>query len=343
MMRCLSFIVAGLCQVSLWNACARPGTGQEFRVMFYNVENLFDTEDDPTVNDNEFLPAGARRWTPARYYHHLRQTARVIVAVGEWDTPALVGLCEVENDSVLLHLLHRTPLRAQHYRHCMTKGIDPRGINVALLYQPDKFRYLGHTSSRIPFTNPRKRSRDVLHVWGQVITGDTLDVFVCHFPSRLGGEKRTEPDRMDAARHVRRMCDSLCRIRQTPLLLVMGDMNDTPANRSIRTLIKSRPEWELVNLFADRRRLNAEGSHKYQGEWSQLDQILISRPWQNFLKEGSPRVFDAPFLMTVDKTRRGKRPKRLYYGFKYEGGFSDHLPVVADFLLPLPGRGARKP
>ncbi|MDR2139960.1 MAG: endonuclease [Tannerella sp.] len=326
----------GLCLALPEQACTQKRHMQEFRVMFYNVENLFDTEDDPHTLDNEFLPDSPRRWTPYRYYTHLRQTARVISAVGAWDTPALVGLCEIESDSAVIHLITRTPLRMQHYRYCMTKGNDRRGINNALLYQPDKFRYLGHESGRIRFTNRRRRSRDILHVWGQVITGDTLDVFVCHFPSRSGGEKKTERDRLDATRHLRRMLDSLCHIRKTPNLLVMGDFNDTPADRSIRTLTASTPpEQALVNLFADEAALNAPGSHKYQGEWSQLDQMMVSKSWNSYLKAGSPRVFNEPFLMTEDKSRRGQRPKRSYYGFKYEGGFSDHLPIVADFLLPF--------
>ncbi|MDR3262333.1 MAG: endonuclease [Tannerella sp.] len=304
--------------------------------MFYNVENLFDTEDNPDTLDDEFLPAGERHWTSARYYTHLRQTARVINAVGEWGTPALVGLCEVENDSVLIHLLNRTPLREQQYLYCMTHGNDLRGINSALLYQRDKFRYLGHQADRIRFTQRGKRSRDLLHVWGEVITGDTLDVFVCHFPSRYGGEKETERDRMDAALQVRRLCDSLFQIRRAPNILVMGDFNDTPADKSIQRLTKSpQPEWTLVNLFADRTSLNAEGSHKYQGEWTQLDQIMVSGSWNRFLKAGSARIFNPPFLMTDDKSKRGKRPWRSYYGYKYESGFSDHLPVVADFLLPF--------
>jgi endonuclease/exonuclease/phosphatase family metal-dependent hydrolase len=326
----------GLCLVLPKQARTQEKRVQAFRVMFYNVENLFDTEDDPHTLDNEFLPPGTRRWTPYRYYTHLKQTARVISAVGEWDTPALVGLCEIENDSAAIHLLTRTPLRMQRYRYCMTKGYDRRGINNALLYQPDKFRYLGHESGRIRFTNRRRGSRDILHVWGRVITGDTLDVFVCHFPSRSGGERETERDRLDAARHLRRMLDSLYQIRKTPNLLVMGDFNDEPTDRSIRTLIASaRPEQTLVHLFADKATLNAGGSHKYQGEWAQLDQMMVSKSWKSYLKKGSPRIFNESFLMTEDKSKRGQRPKRSYYGFKYEGGFSDHLPIVADFLLPF--------
>lgn len=311
---------------------------QEFRVMFYNVENLFDLYDDPETNDDEFLPDGARRWTPNRYYARLRQTARVINAIGEWGTPALVGLCEVENDTVLTHLLNRTPLREQQYHYCMTGGNDARGINNALLYQRDKFKYLGHTSERIQFSDRKKRSRDILHVWGELITGDSLDVFVCHFPSRSGGEKETEQGRMDAARHLRKMCDSLYNVRRTPNMLVMGDFNDTPFDKSVRKIVKaSNPKRNFINLCEDADDLNFEGSHKHQGDWMMLDQIIVSQPLKRYLKAGSVKIFCPSFLLTEDKAKRGKRPLRTYHGYKYEGGYSDHLPIVADFLLPLDG------
>ena len=118
-----------------------------FKVMTYNVENFFDTRDNPTKNDDEFLPSGNRYWTQSRYYHKLQQIAKVISAAGEWSTPALIALCEVENDSVLSHLTRRTPLRWQDYRYIITQSPDPRGINVALLYQRDQFFYLRHDSN----------------------------------------------------------------------------------------------------------------------------------------------------------------------------------------------------
>jgi len=302
--------------------------------MFYNVENLFDTVDNPETDDDEFTPNGARRWTPRRYNAHLQQTAKVINAVGEWDTPALVGLCEVENDSVVIHLLNRTPLRQQNYMYCITTGIDPRGINNVLLYQRDKFQYIDHQSKRIPFTQPDRRSRDILHVTGKIISGDTLDVFVCHFPSRSGGEKETEQARMDAARYLRQLCDSLYNIRTNPYLLVMGDFNDEPADKSIQMILNpTDSQRSLVHLFSDKKLLNHQGTYKYQGEWNQLDQMMISQSMASFLKDRSPRIFNAPFLMTSDRVYKGQRPKRIYYGFKYEGGFSDHLPIVVDFTI----------
>lgn len=316
--------------------------------MTYNVENLFDTQDNPAVADDDFLPDRNRYWHNGRYYHKLQQIAKVIIAAGEWDTPALVGLCEVENDSVLHRLVHHTPLRHQHYHFCLTHGDDRRGLNVALLYQRDKFRYAGHTEYPIRFTRRRhKQSRRILHVWGNILSGDRLDIFVCHFPSRYGGEKESEADRFDAAHTLRMLCDSVQALRPTPHILIMGDFNDTPSDISIREKLgaeplenRSRPVSDcpptvlrLYNLFA-----TTSGSHKYQGEWNQLDQIIISASLADttaamHLVPNSPRIFAPPFLLTADKTWRGERPFRSYYGFKYEGGFSDHLPLIADFLV----------
>ncbi len=322
-----------------------------FRIMSYNVENLFDTLDNPEKEDDEFLPSGNRYWTQGRYYHKLRQIAKAITAAGEWSTPALIGLCEVENDSVLHDLTHRTPLRAQAYRYIITKGPDPRGINVALLYQRDQFKYLQHESIPILFTRKKhKMTRDILHVWGKIITGDTIDVFICHFPSRYGGEKESEQDRYDAAQTLRISCDSICKTRATPLILIMGDFNDTPQDKSILEIFKAYPynpaslnPESRPNLFYDLffSSKNNQSSHKYQGEWRQLDHIIVN---QNLIKPNSPmrlmpnsaRIFSPPFLLIKDKTWRGFRPFRTYYGFKYEGGFSDHLPLIADFYIHLP-------
>lgn len=296
-----------------------PSQGQtDFRVMSYNVENLFDTKDDPLTADNDFLPSGNRHWTSGRFYHKLQQLAKVITAAGEWSTPALIGLCEVENDSVLVRLLDFTPLRRQHYRYCMTHGQDTRGINVAFLYQRDKFRYQGHTEHPVRFTRKQhKHTRNILHVWGDVITGDRIDVFVCHFPSRYGGEKESEPDRLDAARTLRTLCDSIHNLRPAPHILIMGDFNDTPDDTSIREILDAHPipnpclsgsgsmpmkprtnaypSLLLYNLFAKNRSV-PPGSHKYQGEWSQLDQIILSSSLtdttsQMQLIPGSARIF----------------------------------------------------
>ena len=321
------------CALLSHTACSQVAQ-KEFQVMFYNVENLFDTVDDPFTADDEFTPQGVRRWSNRRYNAHLQQTAKVIHAAGGWSTPALVGMCEVENDTVMTHLIQRTSLNAQHYRYCITHGNDPRGINVALLYQRDQFQYIGHQANRIYFTEENRRSRDILHVWGRIITGDTLDVFVCHFPSRSSGEKETERARMEAAIRLRQLCDSLFDVRKTSNMIIMGDFNDSPTDKSIQYVLhSSNPQRQLLHLFADAKSLNFEGSYKFQGEWGQIDQMMVSREWALHLKKGSPRIVNAPFLFTEDKASRGQRPLKIFNGFKYEGGFSDHLPITASFLL----------
>jgi len=212
-----------------------PIFGQtNFRVMFYNVENLFDTFDNPEKDDNDFLPEGAMRWTAGRYYNKLNNIAKVITSAGEWDTPALVGLCEVENEKVMKDLTQYSPLRKMNYRSIITNSPDTRGINVALLYQRDKFKYLEHNTYTIRFSyNARKRTRDILHVTGQVSMQDTLDVFVCHFPSRRGGETESEQDRLFVASVLKAKSDSLMQIRKNACIVIMGDFNDEPSNRSL--------------------------------------------------------------------------------------------------------------
>ncbi len=322
--------------------CGSAAAQSVFRVMSYNVENFFDTEDNPELSDDEFLPDGNRRWNMKRYLHKMYQTSRVIAAAGEWYTPALVALCEVENDTVVTHLLNRSPLKHQHYRHVMTHGNDSRGINSALLYQRDMFAYIGHTEHNVSFTNNRhKKTRNILHAWGRVITGDTLDVFVCHFPSRYGGEKESEPYRRDANRVLRRLCDSLFLVRQTPQIIIMGDFNATAESEGIADVLAAlkmdgtMDARQLYNLPATTEG-SIKGTHKFQGEWSMIDHIIVSG---NLLsptsamrfRDGSCRVFSPAFILTRDKVYGELRPLRFYHGFKYEGGFSDHLPVLADF------------
>lgn len=320
----------------------------DFRVMSYNVENLFDCRHDTGKHDTEYLPDAARHWTLGRYYRKLQQIAKVILAAGEWSTPALVGCCEVENDSTLIHLLTRTPLHSQHYRYVITDSPDDRGIDVALLYQRDKFALIGHTSYRIRFSRHKeKRSRDLLHVWGKVLTGDTLDVFVCHFPSRYGGELATIPDRRDAALLLKVKTDSLFHARSCPYIIIMGDFNDNPTDAGVAHTLEALPMIppfrgsSLYNLFNPPPSLPFPGSHKYQGEWSLLDQFIVSGTLldttrQVHIRPESATLFAPSFLFTPDKTYRGIRPRRTYYGFRYEGGYSDHLPIIVDFSLSLP-------
>jgi predicted extracellular nuclease len=319
-------------------------SGQDpFRVMFYNVENLFDTIDNPKKNDNEFLPENARHWNTGRYRNKLNNIAKVITSVGEWGAPTLVGMCEVENESVLNDLTQHSPLKKADYRFVITNSRDARGINVALLYQRDKFKYLYHNAYPIFFPyNNRKKTRDILHVTGLVQSRDTLDVFVCHFPSRRGGEKESEPDRMYVASILKSKTDSLMHIRKNANIVIMGDFNDEPSDKSMsQTLNAQLPGQDtdsrsLYNLFRQFEKVKNAGSYKYKKQWNMLDQIIVSGNLisgnKNFrVLPHTATIFSRDFMWTDDKTYKGKRPLKSYHGLKHEGGYSDHFPVFVDF------------
>ena len=326
-----------------------PVFGQaNFRVMFYNAENFFDTIDAPKKNDNDFLPEGAMHWTVGRYLNKMNNIAKVITSAGEWDTPALVGMCEVESEKALKDLAQYSPLRKMNYRYIITNSPDIRGINVALLYQREKFKYLNHNSYTIRFPhNASKRTRDILHIAGQVSASDTLDVFVCHFPSRRGGEDESEPDRLYAASVLKAKCDSLMRIRENACILIMGDFNDEPSNLSISQVLNAQAvskdiiQKNLYNLFSSFEKRKNTGSYKYKDQWNMLDQIIVSG---NLIAGDqsiralpqTATVFYRNFMVVDDKIYGGKRPKKTYNGRKHEGGYSDHLPVLVDFAVTVP-------
>lgn len=331
--------------ISLFICVSYSFSQGEFRAMFYNVENLFDTEDDPTKNDNEYLPDGVKAWTHYKYWEKLKNITRVITAIGGMQSPAIVGLCEVENDSVIFDLTHRSPLRAQGYKYIVTDSPDARGIDLALLYQPDQFKLLNFNEYELVFKDKTKGStRNILHATGRVINGDSLDVFLCHFPSRAGGKKESEPARMEAAYLLRSKVDSLFVVREKANIIIMGDFNDYPDDKSIfqnlkaRSINYHRDDFELYNLFFHRTKERDFGSYFYRGKWEILDQIIVSG---NLLrgnnsitvKNSEAHIFKPDFLLETDKSTGKKKPFRTYAGPNFLGGFSDHLPVYVDLLI----------
>ena len=312
---------------------AFPVRAQEsFRVLFWNVENLFDCKDDPRKNDNEFLPDAKRNWTPYRYWEKVRNLAKGVIASGNDYVPDLVGLCEVENDSCLYDLTRRSPLREAGYRYVITDSPDQRGIDVALLYQRASFKVLQHQSIRVPHKQIKKgATRDILHVVGKVVSGDTLDVMVCHLPSRSGGQAKSEPYRIFVADLIKQTVDSLLEVRLHPHIILMGDFNDYPTDKSMIRLCSGK---SLHNLMKGKK----EGSYRYRGEWGMLDQFIVSR---SLLKKKSTirtskdkaQVLCHPFLLEEDDKYGGEKPFRTYNGMKYQGGFSDHLPICLDLTI----------
>lgn len=321
-----------------------------FRVMSYNVENLFDCRHDTLKNDYDFLPNALRHWNYFKYKKKLDAVARVIIAVGKWNPPALVALCEIENDSVLRDLTRRSALREAGYRYVMTQSPDERGIDVALLYQRQLFKLLSYRSIPVVSTNKKRfrPTRDIFHVSGLLLNKDTLDVFVCHFPSRSGGAKESEPYRLLAAQQLKSATDSLIQTRCHPQILIMGDFNDYPTNKSIAQVLRAKAPpldshslhpHQLYHLLARQTSVSKKyGSYKYQGEWGLLDHLIVSGTLLQatsalYTSESQAAIFCPPFLLTEDKKYGGWQPFRTYNGIKYQGGYSDHLPVWAEFRL----------
>lgn len=310
-------------------ALAPTAAGQEFSVMFYNVENLFDTVDDTTRNDEEFLPEGTRGWNTGRYNRKISALARAVSAAGEWDLPSLIGLCEVENEAVLRDLAFGTIMSAGNYGIVHSDSPDERGIDVALLYRRDHFRvaevrsWIPQRPESDPFT-----SRNLLYAKA-VKHSDTMHVIVCHFPSRRGGVLATQAAREEMAQLLRAKTDSLLAGATDAAIIVMGDFNAGPGD-DIMNLITSGDS--LVNATG---RLSAadKGTYRYQGQWEVIDQLLVSPsmaegsgPFHAVME--SVRVPDAPFLLVDDPDYPGKKPFATYVGFRWAGGYSDHLPVI---------------
>jgi endonuclease/exonuclease/phosphatase family metal-dependent hydrolase len=305
------------------------------RVVFYNTENFFDCWHDSLKSDQEFLPGGIRGWTPTRYYRKAGNIARVMAAIGEDKFPDIVGLAEVENDACLKTLVYSSPLKNAGYSFLHVESEDTRGVDVALLYNRYQFQLLGHQALKIVFEGePSKMTRDVLHAWGRMASGDSLHLYVCHFPSRLGGETESETYRRQVARLVRASVDSLFASQPKANILIMGDFNDYPSNKSLLVdLHAMEPQREpidgnLYNLMLPLEGIPGLGTNKQQAEWGILDQLLIS---SNLLpKTKGANIFSPDFLLLEDERWLGKKPFRTYNGMVYQGGYSDHLPVWLD-------------
>lgn len=320
------------------------GRAQEsLRVVFYNTENLFDTRNDTLTADDEFTPQGKKHWTQARYIGKLRKIATVLTGTGEGEYPALIGLAEIENRKVLEDLCHKTSLTEGNYGIVHQDSPDRRGIDVALLYRQEQFRLLATDFLRISFPEDTTlRTRDILYASG-VVQGDTLHIFVCHFPSMLGGEKQSEWKRIRAAEMLRRKTDSLFRLSPETKIMIMGDLNGkagTPAQqrlgcRSSDDTLKS-PGLYNTGYYLLRK---GYGSYRYQGRWQTIDHIIASggllqarKGW----KAGRHlSVYNPVYLMEKDEGHYGYKPWPTYRGLRYCGGYSDHLPVFLDLrFLP---------
>jgi len=310
-------------------------------IAFYNLENLFDTIDTEGVDDFEFTPLGPNKWNAERYQAKLGNLARVILAIGEEEGvkggPAILGVCEIENRSVLEDLAAHPMLKASNYQVVHYESPDLRGVDVGLLYRPRYFRVTS-TDSRVlnirNENNERVYTRDQLVVTG-IFDGEEMSFIVNHWPSRSSGEQVTRPRRNEAAMLTRRIVDSLTAINPDAKIVVMGDLNDDPSNESLRKYLRAGDDpdrlkdGELFNCMYPLFKKGI-GSLYYRDGLNLFDQIIISKPltgkdFTSYRFYGA-RVFNKQFLLQQDGQYRDY-PLRTYVGTTYTGGYSDHFPV----------------
>ncbi len=324
-------------------SCSMGQTQHTLRICCYNLENFFDCEDDPIKNDNEFTPNGSYHWTPQKVNEKINHISKVIIAMGESECPAIVGLCEVENAEMLKRLLYTTALKKRPYSFVHYESPDQRGIDVALLYRKDKFHVV--YSCPIPLIYEGKTvstTRDILYVKGiPTHSSDTLHLFVNHWPSRYGGYAKTIAKRNQAAQLLRHYVDSILQIIPKAKIICMGDFNDYPYDESVKKHLRAVAPSdiqsdEMVHLLFPYFKKNNEGTYKYQRSWGILDHLIVNQYFYNS-QEGlriarNANIFKADFLLEDDNKNLGQKPFRTNIGMKYNGGFSDHLPVFVDIF-----------
>jgi predicted extracellular nuclease len=336
-----------LCLLALGLACSSALLAQKpWMVAFYNQENLFDTIDDPTRNDNEFLPTAKNEWNTEKYQNKLSNMAKVIGSMNQGKGPDIIGLCEVENKTVLQDLVKQPALAKAKYSFVHFESPDERSIDNALLYQPKKFKLDTAYAIPILFTqNPRSKTRDILLVkLTERKTKQQLIMLVNHFPSRLGGQSESEPKRINAAMILREVYDSIGKADASAGIVIMGDFNDEPNNTSIANILKAKPSEEATtgsDIFNAMFQLKNQGigSHYYRGEWTALDQIMVSNNLVHCslkvcYQPASVSVYKQDWMLETTEKFKGS-PLRTFAGKKYLNGFSDHLPV---YIMLMPAK-----
>lgn len=314
----------------------------EYSFLFYNTENFFDTANDSVANDDDFTSEGNRHWTFPRMQTKAEKLSKVILAAGKWNAPVLVGLCEIENLGVLEMLCRNEPLARFHYKIVQQDSPDSRGIDVALLYRPDFFHPFDYKA--ISVVDPADKSfktRDILQVSGIINGCDTIHIFVNHWPSRAGGIMESRKLRFLAAGTLKKSILSLLSQYPNAKIVCMGDFNDTPADESLTDKLGAvfadtpAAKGELINLsFSWMSDEIQTIKSKYQ--WETFDQVIVT---DYFLEDTvcckylKAKVFQADFLLEPDSRFGGCKPRRTFVGYKYNNGFSDHLPVLLQVNL----------
>lgn len=323
----------------LVSSCSKKS--HTFSLAFYNVENLFDTIDDQHKNDNRYLPDSKIPWNTERYYHKLENISKVIAAMDSVELPSVIGLAEVENKAVLQDLVSQPNIAGAHYQILHKESADERGIDVALLYRPDKYTPVETNYIKLVFPlDPTYNTRDILYSKGLANNKDTVHIFINHWTSRYGGQEETIPYRKYTAQILKKYTDSLFNINPHVNILIAGDLNDNPDDESVAKdlgaiePVQPYKNDKLYNLSIKQYKMGS-GSLYYHG-WDMFDQIIVSTPvltGENGLQAVSrDQTIVKKDWMLYFPERGEPRPNRTAAG-RYYGGYSDHLPVLLKMNL----------
>ncbi|NDW09913.1 endonuclease/exonuclease/phosphatase family protein [Dysgonomonas sp. 520] len=308
-----------------------------YAIAFYNLENLFDTERDTSINDSEYTPQSAKQWDKEKYNKKLDNLSYVISLLGKdkcAEGAAIVGVAEVENKKVLQDLANHSNIATINYQIVHYDSPDPRGIDVGFLYNPKLFKVISSERHKFSYpSNTRYNTRDILLVNG-TMNGEAFHILVNHWPSRRG--ENSEELRIHAAKQCKSISDSIYRTNNNAKIIIMGDLNDNPTNTSCRTILKAKQHQKDVKkggLYNTMWNLYAEGlgSARYRNTWDLFDQIIVSESLtgnkQAGLKFQEAEIFNKDFLFQQSGQYKG-HPLRTFSGNTFLNGYSDHFPTI---------------
>ncbi len=319
-----------------------------YTVVFYNLENLFDTINDPDTHDEEFLPDGVKKWNTVKYNKKLANMERVLfdLAAQNQTFPTVIGVSEIENRSVLEDLAAQPNLSKGNYRIVHFDSPDARGVDCAFFYRPDQFKLEGAKAHKFDMPSlPNLRTRDLTTMWG-TIEGEPFFFLVSHWPSRLGGKEASAPKRIAAAQQCRRIADSVLKVNPATKIVIMGDFNDDVTDESVtehlgaKGKMKDLQTGDMYSPFIDMLRAG-HGTLAYQDAWNLFDIMVISEN----LATGSTgelkllraedskfygNIFHRGYMIQKEGQYKGY-PLRTFVTNNFQNGYSDHFPVFIQF------------
>lgn len=345
----ISYIFLFINSLSILIAFCQPGKDSIRTIGFYNVENLFDTIDDPVTIDEAYTPSGKNHYSHKDYLFKIKNTARVISEIGSSGNkrgPDLIGLAEIENFKVLQDLVQSEELDHKEYQIIHQDSPDRRGIDVAMLYNPALFSPIEFEAIELRLwdeNGERIYTRDILYVKG-ILDDEVIHVFVNHWPSRRGGKTRSNPKRMKAAFMVKQKTNKILMIDPNAKIIILGDFNDDPTDKSIKNglLISSDPEnGPSTSFFNPMEKMHKMGMNTlaYRDGLNLFDQIIVTN---NFLKKERYQdgfilyraaIYNPSYLISQHGKYKGY-PLRSFQNNHYANGYSDHYPVFIELLKP---------